>query len=291
MNDNEVSKFNIPIDEESPDSQFQEDIEELQAVKLNKRITRMSILIISLTGAIILFAYIDLKKNLFKMNLSGNTEIQTLSKGMQSKFSSLSLQQAKFEEILAKAIAPLEKSVASLQANLKEASTAIKYIRSARNADNKKTANAIESINKTLASVSQKIETLASDMNQVNKKYTNELSSLSRMTTGMKLHIQKIQTDLGTLSSSQLDKESLDIELSNERKMFQKTLGQLKSNIENQLSIIEKKIRELEKIKLSLEEQRPLTPKSTPPSQPPDPKPVDENTNLPPGIIIEQDIQ
>jgi hypothetical protein len=128
-------------------------------------------------------------------------------------------------------------------------------------------------------------------MNQVNKKYTNELSSLSRMTTGMKLHIQKIQTDLGTLSSSQLDKESLDIELSNERKMFQKTLGRLKSNIENQLSIIEKKIRELEKIKLSLEGQRPATPKSTSPSQPPDPKPVDENTNLPPGIIIEQDIQ
>ena len=291
MNDNDVSKYNIPIDEESPDSQFQEDIEELQAIKLNKRITRMSILIISLTGAIILFAYIDLKKNLFKINRSGNTEIQTLSKGMQSKFSSLSLQQAKFEEILAKAIAPLENAVKSLKVNLKETSTAIKYIRSARKTDNKKTVDAIEATNKTLASVSQKIETLASDMNQVNQKYKIELSSLSRMTTGMEHHIQKIQAELDTLSSSQLDKKRLDIELSNERKMFQKTLAQLKNNIENQLSIIEKKIRELEKIKVSSEVQKPVTPKNAPPSQLPDPKPVDEDTNLQPGTIIEQDIQ
>lgn len=291
MNDNEVSKFNIPIDEESPDSQFQEDIEELQAVKLNKRITRMSILIISLTGVIMLFAYIDLKKNLFKMNRSGNTEIQILSKGMQSKFSSLSLQQTKFEEILGKAIAPLEKSVALLQANLKETSTAIKYIRSARNIDNKKAAGAIEANNKALTSVSQKLETLASNMDQVNQKYTNELSSLSRMTTDMKHHIQTIQADLDTLSSSQLDKKRLDIELSNERKMLQQTLAQLKSNIENQLSIIEKKIRELEKIKVSSEGRRPTTPKNAPPSQHPDPKPIDKNANLQPGNIIEQDIQ
>ena len=291
MNDNNVSKYSIPIDEESPDSQFQEDIEELQAVKLNKRITRMSILIISLTGAIILFAYIDLKKNLFKINRSGNTEIQTLSKGMQSKFSSLSLQQAKFEEILAKAIAPLENAVKSLKVNLKETSTAIKHIRSARKTDNKKTTDAIEATNKTLASVSQKIETLASDMNQVNQKYKIELSSLSRMTTGMEHHIQKIQAELDTLSSSQLDKKRLDIELSNERKMFQKTLAQLKNNIENQLSIIEIKIRELEKIKVSSEVQKPVTPKNAPPSQLPDPKPVDEDTNLQPGTIVEQDIQ
>ena len=291
MNDNNVSKYSIPIDEESPDSQFQEDIEELQAVKLNKRITRISILIISLTGAIILFAYIDLKKNLFKINRSGNTEIQTLSKGMQSKFSSLSLQQAKFEEILAKAIAPLENAVKSLKVNLKETSTAIKYIRSARKTDNKKTTDAIEATNKTLASVSQKIETLASDMNQVNQKYKIELSSLSRMTTGMEHHIQKIQAELDTLSSSQLDKKRLDIELSNERKMFQKTLAQLKNNIENQLSIIEIKIRELEKIKVSSEVQKPVTPKNAPPSQLPDPKPVDEDTNLQPGTIVEQDIQ
>jgi len=291
MNDNDVSKYNIPIDEESPDSQFQEDIEEHQAIKLNKRITRMSILIISLTGAIILFAYIDLKKNLFKINRSGNTEIQTLSKGMQSKFSSLSLQQAKFEEILAKAIAPLENTVKSLKVNLKETSTAIKYIRSARKTDNKKTVDAIEATNKTLASVSQKLETLASDMDQVNQKYKNEFSGLSRMTTGMEHHIQKIQADLYTLSSSQLDKKGLDIELSNERKMFQKTLAQLKNNIESQLSIIEKKIRELEKIKVSSEEQKPVTQKNAPPSQLPDPKPVDEDTNLQPGTIIEQDIQ
>ncbi|UCD89495.1 MAG: hypothetical protein JSW04_13930 [Desulfobacterales bacterium] len=291
MNDKKVSKFNIPIDEESPDSQFQEDLEELQSVKLNRRITRLSILIISLTGAIILFAYMDLKNNLDKMNRSGNTEIQVLSKGVQSKFSSLSLQQAKFEEILAKTIAPLEKAVALMQKNMKETSTAIKQIRSARNADNKKTADAIETINKTLVLTSRKLEALASDMGQTKQKYTDELSSLSRMTTDIKRHIQEMQAELNRLSSSQLDKNRLEMELSNERKILQKALGQLKSNMENRLSTIEKKIKELEKIKVSSSAgQRPVPPQKTPSSQHPDPKPV-ENTHLQPGAIIEQDIQ
>ncbi|UCD32476.1 MAG: hypothetical protein JSV38_00820 [Desulfobacterales bacterium] len=291
MNDKKVSKFNIPINEESPDSQFQEDLEELQSVKLNRRITRLSILIISLTGAIILFAYMDLKNNLDKMNRSGNTEIQVLSKGVQSKFSSLSLQQAKFEEILAKTIAPLEKAVASMQKYMKETSTAIKQIRSARYADNKKAANAIETINKTLVLTSRKLEALASDMGQTKQKYTDELSSLSRMTTDIKRHIQEMQAELNRLSSSQLDKNRLEMELSNERKILQKALGQLKSNMENRLSTIEKKIRELEKIKVSSSAvQRPVPPKKTPSSQHPDPKPV-ENTHLQPGAIIEQDIQ
>lgn len=291
MNDNEVEKFEIRIDEESPDSQFQDDVDELKAVKLNRRITRTSILIIMLMGAIILIAYIDLKKNLSKMSSSGDMEIHTLSKGMQSQFSSFSSRQAKLEEVFAEKIVSVEKAVDSMQTNLKEISTAIKHIRSARNSDNKKTADAIEAINKTLVSVPQKLEHLASDVNQVKQKYADELSRLSRMTTNIQQNIQKLQADLDALSSSQLDKKTLDIKLSNERNLLQKSMDRFKNDMGNELIAIKKKIKALEKITESLERSRPITPKASLPSQQIEPKPVDENTHTQPGTITEQDIQ
>jgi len=291
MPDNETSKFDIRIDEASPESQFQEDVDELQVVNLNKRITRMSVLITCLFGAIILLGYLDLKKNLFKMDNSGTIEIQSLTKGVDSRFSSLSLQQANFEEVLSKKIAPLEKAVASMQPNLKEVSTAIKYIRAARKEDNKKMANSIEAINKTLTTVPTKLQNLTSDIDKINNKHTNEISNLSRATTDIKNNLQKNQADIASLSSSKLDQKTLDIELTNQQKIFQQTLIQLTSDIEKRISSIEKKIKEMEKAKMVSERHRQIEPKKSSPSMQQEPQTIKKAVIPKPGTIIEQDIQ
>jgi len=291
MPDNETSKFDIRIDEASPESQFQEDVDELQVVNLNKRITRMSVLITCLFGAIILLGYLDLKKNLFKMDNSGTIEIQSLTKGVDSRLSSLSLQQANFEEVLSKKIAPLEKAVASMQPNLKEVSTAIKYIRAARKEDNKKMANSIEAINKTLATVPTKLQNLTSDIDKINNKHTNEISNLSRATKDIKNNLQNIQADIASLSSSKLDQKTLDIELTNQQKIFQQTLTQLTSDIEKRISSIEKKIKEMEKAKMVSERHRQIEPKKSSPSMQQEPQTIKKAVIPKPGTIIEQDIQ
>ncbi len=291
MNDNNVPKFNIPIDEENPDAQFQEDIDERQTAKLNKRITRTSLLIIALMGVVILFAYVDFKKKLSKMSTSGNTEIQTLSKGMQSKLSSLLLQQEKIEELLAEKITPLEKTVAAMQTNLKEISTAITQIRSAGHSANKKTAGAIEAINKTLAPMPKKLEQLASEIDQFKEKYANELAGLARMTTNIQGQIQTLQSDVETLSSSQLNKKKLAIELLNERSIYQEKLAQFQGDMESRLVSIEKRLKEMEKTNASLKENITARPRGTHPSQPQRSDPVDEPIQPPSGSIIEQDIQ
>lgn len=291
MNDHELEKISIAIDEENPDAQFQEDVDEPQAVKLNKRITRASFLIITLMAVVILFAYIDLKKNLSTMSSSGNSEIQTLSQDMQSKFSSLLLQQAKFEEVLAKKITPLEKSVGSMQTNLKAISTTITQIRSARSSDNKKTAEAIEAIHKTLTPIPKNLETLISDVDRFKQKYSNELAALSRTVTTIQQQLKMLQSDMEVLSSSQLDKKKLDIELSNERTIYQKRLAQFQSDLENRLLSIEKKIEELKKINASFQEHMSVKTKEAQPIESQKSNPVDDNTQPQPGAIIEQDIQ
>ena len=287
MNESNDSKFNITIDGESPDSHFQEDAEELQTVKLNKRITRNSILIILLMGAVILFAYMDLKKRLFTVNSSGNTEIQTLSKGMRSKFSSLSLQQAKFAEALSAKIEPLEKTVASIQKNLKEIATTMEHIRLTEKETHKKTAETIESIQQTLAPISRKLENLTSDMDQLNQKYSKELASLSRMFAIIRLDMQQLQSGFDVLSASQadkIDKKSIGIALSHERNIFQDKLSQLKKDFENRLLAMEEKIKELERQQSSAH-NGPIR------SQQQAPISAGENTSSRPGPIIEQDIK
>ena len=291
MHDDEASKFRIQINEENPDSQFQDDIEELQTVKLNRRITRVSILTIALMVAVFLFIYMDLKKNLSKMNRSGDMEIQTLSKGMQSQFSSLSLQQAKFEEALAKKIAPLETAVVSIQTKLKETSTAIKRIRSARKADNEKTTSAIEAVNKTLTPVPKKLENLEFDMDKIDQKYTNEFSNLSRMAAQIKNQLIQIQSEIDALEASKLDKKTLDIELADQHKTVQQTLGQFTRDMEDKLLSIEKKIKQLKAIGNSGKGHKPPNSQETSLPEQQKFKPAHENAISKPGTIIEQDIQ
>ena len=157
MSENEDSRFKILIDDEKPDFQSQEGIDDFRAEKLNKRITRISILIPCLIFIIILAAYLDLKKNISLTDSTGSMGVKALSKELESRFSSLSIRQANLEDALKKRIEAIEKSAASVQANLNEATTAIKYIRSAREADNKKIESAITTIEKRLTSFPWKI--------------------------------------------------------------------------------------------------------------------------------------
>lgn len=290
MNDNEVSKFNMAIDGENPDAQFQEDIEESQAVRLNRRITRTAFLVIVLLGVVVLFVYKDLKRNLLQMSSSGNTEIQTLSKGVETKLSSLSLQQTKLEDLLAKKVGPLEQAVGSMQTSLKELATAIKQIRSVRDNDNKKTADELEAIRRALPAMLAKIEHLAADIDRFEQKQAAELSSFSRMTTSMQQNLENLQQDLQALASSTLDENTLDGRLANERNIYQKRLAQFQQHLENRFDDIETRIKALEHAKYSMDKQLPTAPNAMPATQARQPNPLGTDAENHAGTIIEQDI-
>jgi chromosome segregation ATPase len=290
MNDNDVAKFNITIDGENPEAQFKEDIEESQAVRLNRRITRTAFLVIALMGVVVLFVYKDLRKNLLQMSSSGNSEIQTLSKGVETKLSSLSLRQTKLEDLLTKKVEPLEQAIGSMQTSLKELATAIKQIRSARDNDNKKTADNLEAIHRALPPVMAKIEHLAVDIDRFKQKQAAELSSLSRMTTSIQGHLETMEKDLQALASSTLDENTLEGRLANERNIYQKRLAQFQRDLENRFDDIEARIKALEHAKYSMKRQLPTKPKAVPAAQARQPNPVDANVENHAGTIIEQDI-
>jgi len=251
MAEKESKKFEISMDDEVPEFQTQEDFDDQKIEKLHKRITRISIIIPCLVVLIILAGYFDLKKNLSNVNTEGNMGVQTLSKELESKFSSLSIKEAKIEETLDKKIEALEKATSSLQASSKEADTAIRYIRSARKKDNESTESAIQQIENKMASIVKDLDKISSDLNAMDKTFSAKLAILSQSTDSSKSTLQTIRSDISSLKSSKADLAALK----DQQKVYQLALRQLTSSLEDRIKSVEKRLNELKKVQTSSKKQ------------------------------------
>jgi len=249
MTTNGNSKFKMQIDDEKPDFQSQEEIDDLQVEKLSKRITRISILIPCLLFVIILAAYLDLKKNISITDSTGSMGVKALSKELESKFSSLSLRQANLEDALKKRVEAIEKSTASIQVNLNKATTAIKYIRSARKTDNEKFESTITTIDKKLSPLPGDLETIASDLKNIDNTVNNKLANLSKIIGSAKNDLINIRADIDFLKSVMVDKKSVVILLKNQQEAYQLALQKITNNLEDRIKSVEKNLKEIQKVK------------------------------------------
>jgi chromosome segregation ATPase len=294
MTEKKSSKFKMRMDDESPDLQLQDKADSSQLEKLNKRITRISILIPCLLCAILLAAYFNIKTHLSKVNTTGAIGVQTLSKELESKFSSLSVREATLEESMENKVGSLEKTTAALQKNVKEVSTAIRHIRSARKADNQKTAKAFGKMEKTLGSMSKKLDKISSDLKSLDQALTKKLMNFSE--TG-KNDLAKIRSNIASLESAAVDKNDMDSALKDQQKIYQIALRQLTSNLEDKIARLEKKIRTFEKVGPSSQKPKQVKPEKALSStkvetgKTPSPLPPKETVIPDTETIIEEDLQ
>lgn len=292
MTEKKSKKFEMPMDDETPEFQVQEELDDLKVEKLHKRITRISIIIPCLVVVIILVAYFDLKKNVSSVNTKGNMGVQTLSKELESKFSSLSIKEANLEDTLGKKIAALEKATVSLQTATKEATTAIRYIRSARKKDNKNIASAINKIEKTLASIPKDLEKILADLNAIDKTSSEKLVIFSQFMNSSKNDLLTIRSDISSLKSSKADRTALK----DQQKVYQLALRQLTINLEDRIKSVENILKKRGMVNAPVKKQRQTNPekstssnqtKTTSPPSSSSPKETDIPKS---GIIIEQDL-
>jgi chromosome segregation ATPase len=244
MTEKESKKFEMPMDDEISEFDVEDDLDDLKVEKLSKRITRVSIIIPCLVIIIIIAAYFDLKRNLSSVNTKGNMGVQTLSKELESRFSSLSIKQANLEETLGKKIADLEKANASLQKSTKEATTAIRYIRSARKKDNNNTENDIKEIKEALVSIHKDLEKISSDVTTIDKTSSDKLLLFSQFMDSTKNNLQSIGSDISSLKSSKADRADLQDQL----KVYQLALRQLTTNLEGRIKSVEDMLKKRGKI-------------------------------------------
>lgn len=218
--------------------------------------------------------------------------VQTLSKELESRFSSLSIKEANLEETLGKKTAALEKAAASLQTATKEATTAIKYIRSARKKDNENIASAIKKIEKTLASIPKDLEKILSDLKAIDKTSSAKLVIFSQFMDSSKNDLLTIRSDISSLKSSKADRT----DLKDQQKVYQLALRQLTTNLEDRIKSVENILKERGKVNAPAKKQSQTKPEKSMPSNqtkttsaPSSSSP--KETDIPkPGTIIEQDL-
>lgn len=264
MAEKDPTKFRISIDDESPDTGFEEEIKDRRIEKLSRRITFVSILIPCLIAVILFVAYLDIRKRVGSMHSSG----EAVSQDLGLRIASMSEKQEKLEDMLAKRI----------EVELKEATTAIKYIRSARKADNKTLKGAIADIEKELGAVRKDLKNAASRVKAIDKN----LANFGKEVDKAKNDLSKMQEDISVLSSAKIDRKAFDNALNSKQKIYALKLKQVEVDLMDKVKSIQKRIKKIEMSMSSVE----ATSKPVPFK-----KPAEKTATPQPGTIIEEDIK
>lgn len=227
MIDNENSRFKIRLDDETPDTGFQEELEAQRIEKLSHKITLVSILIPCLLCVILFVAYMDIKKRVAGMHNTG----ETLSQDLGARISTLD--------------ESINKTTSSIQKELNETTTAIKYIRSARRSDNKKFNDLTDKIEKKLENACKDLEIAASKIKILDSGFKKEVADISKELDKAKKELNKLQTDITTLSSGRINKKMFDLALKKEQKIYQQKLDKTAKRLENKIKSIQKSLKKV----------------------------------------------
>lgn len=261
IDDKDSPTFQLGKDDETPETILHEELQELKIEKLSHRVTLLTILIPCMIGIILIIAYLDIKDRVTQTHDTGAIGVQKLSKDLESKFSSLSLEQAKLRDIHAKKIPALEKSTAFLQSRLKSIQSTLKNLESSTVGQNELSrvietlnskyqtgAETIENMQDEFESLKETDKRIAADVESVSKN----LHTLSQTLAEMKIALDGLDQDISALSElteEKIGKKELDLALKLKEIGNRQELLDIKTSLEKKLDTLEKQLQKLESSK------------------------------------------
>ncbi len=266
------SDFKFSIDEESPDALLQYETKDLQIEKLAKKITLFALLIPLIIGAVLAVVYFDFKNRLDKISYKESTGVVKLSKNLESRFSILSIKQAKLEDLLDKKILSIEKKFSSLKTNLKKTEKRIdktnKNIKSLNTSKYDLDKDIDAALDKTLGKLDKTLNPIRKDLRNVKSKVkgiderfkqdlaklagavnsaNNELVKLIETVDETDKEIKGIKGEISSQPTGEIDQRALDLRLKKERRSYIKLLKQIREDLESKIAAIQGKLNKIEK--------------------------------------------
>ena len=302
MNASKSSSFKIGSETERPEKIYQDELHDLRMEKLSHRVTLLTILIPCLIGVILIITYLDIKDLVTVSQTTGSQGMQALSEEVNSKFSQLSLKEAKLEETITQKLSALEKNTAVIQARLRTAQKAIVKTQAVM-APKSQVEQALADINQTLAPLPQKVEAASGYAQSVADTLSQKRATLTTSIEALNATTLKIPTELIALSAGKIDEETLDKRMQAERKALQKEWAQSVKKLEKSIKALQQMHAPAQTGSASGTSSAPPPKQSAPaakapPAQNPAPQPAPSTPKPaaqpapppPPGKIIEQDI-
>lgn len=274
MSEDRSKEFQIRIDEESPDTVFQDEIKNLRLEKLGKRVTIISVLIPCFICILLVLVYLDLRNRVTANESVGVTNIQSLTKNFDTRLDELSSQLSKIEESLASNTASYEKKLSSLKFRIYKSENRIKKINSSK-ADNK-----------DLETVKKEINNFSTKLDNLDVIFSGKLTGLTAEQNSIKKDLTQLNDDISSLSSQKkINRIFLDDQLKKQEKTRQQEFNQLRKELKVKLLAMQKQLNDIEKrLKLSgIKSQNTTKSDSTA-------KPTVKKPSKKAGKIIEKDL-
>jgi chromosome segregation ATPase len=299
---NDNSRFQFSSDNDEPEAILQDELRELKIEKLGQRVTLLTILIPCMIGVILVITYLDIKDRVTRSYDTGAIGVQKLSKDLASKFSSLSLEQAKIKDIQAKTIPELEKSAAFLKSRITKLRKSMSQVTTSTISRDELTRVA-ENLSNKIAEIPQELkpdfdaftradEQIAEDT----RRMSDELKLLSDSMAEIDNRIASIRKNIETVAENAVNRDELELALKLKEIGYRQSLLDKTAILEKDIQVLRKEVKDLKKENISSSNAAPATPPSLPISQ----KPVSGNESTKPagdkpatmesGGIVEQTI-
>jgi hypothetical protein len=285
----DASRFTIRDGEDEAESIYIADAENLRIEKLSTRVTLVAVLIPCLLVIVLAIAYLDIKTRVISTQNTGSMGVQKLSKDLESRFSNLSLKQAKMEVQLDKHAQTLETATAAMQVNLKKATTELKRV-----IDGKLDPTELKAFSiSTEASIADLQKDMA-DLNAAFNKFDEELAAqILLMAKGLNKdqdRLSEIDKKTRQLEKEKLSKESMDLALGLERLALQEMIKDRIREIDKKMAILNKRVEVLSQRLDKQSRQAPPVPSSAVTPTPPPPPARSPSTPSGSANIVEQTI-
>ena len=237
----DTSRFTIRDEDDVTESYYISEAENLRIEKLSTRVTLVAVLIPCLVVIVLAVAYLDIKSRVINTQTTGSIGVQNLSKDLESRFSNLSLKQAKIEEQLANHSQALETATTAVQVNLKKATAELK-----QSLEDKVDRSALAAMSKKTAASMATLQAEMTELNTAFSKFDDELAAqILLMADGLKKdqgRLLEIETKVQQLDAQQLSKESMDLAMGLERLALQEMIKEKIRNVEKKLADINQRI-------------------------------------------------
>lgn len=298
MTNKKRTQFKMQIDNHEPDALFAEERNDLKFEKLAQKVTIISILIPVLIGAILVISYLDIKTRVSSFKDTGESEVQSLSKNLESRFSSLSVKFASLEETFTDNIKKAAKTQRSLQARLKEAEKSVRWlskIKAAKKTFDQKTAG----IEENLTAIRTDLQTLDSNLTSLDQSAKKELTDLITLVENSENMIMGLQSRF----AQKINREEALQAVSEQKIEILASLEAMGLRLEKQIVLNRQRIAA---VKEKVGQKKPVSTTKPAPGQTTKPEPAPKQTAKPepakpeppfrpepvpkPGEIVEQDL-
>jgi chromosome segregation ATPase len=241
----DMDYYDIPDDDPS-DEEYPEEMREIKLEKLSHRVTLITILIPILIVVVIAVSYLNIEQKVVQTQTSGTLGVQNLSKDVESRFSSLSVRQAKLEDTMKKQTEAFDKDWSEYTVQRKELKDKIDTL-SDQMADKKALSETARKFNTVLNAIQDELKTTRTSIKNIEATATKSLTQTTAMEDETKKKFQALSQTTSKLSENKLDRNQLELALKIRDLRLQERFQEQTDTLKKEIASIKKKTDQLSK--------------------------------------------